>query len=455
MPIQFPATLWSSANTTSNGTSNTVTTRALEQWVIAANGTVSSGNLTSVTTVNGNCTLTGSNVQVGTDSAGFTFMQLNGSSSSMTANISMKDRGIEIANGVEWHAVVGFANTNTGYFAKLEEAAGEGRAHIRVYRYAANGFTVYPEPGGSNATSTTYTGGGDKFILSAWRNVTTGDLGIAVNGSSVLATTATGFPLARNVFRFWDWLGASVNLKVYESLGYVDNLTTTERNNTINALKLKYNDPNYANVSLLLHMDGANGSTTFTDSSSNALTVTANGNAQISTAQSKFGGASGYFDGSINTYLRIASNPVFDFGTGDFTVETWFNTSNLTSYHIIVSRWNNGGTNAFGIYTNGSNINFDLGSTTGSNLGSITANSWNHVALTRSGTSVKGFVNGNLTFTGTNSSSLTATSAVLVGSNDNGTHYYFNGYIDDLRITKGMARYTANLTPPTAPFPNS
>jgi hypothetical protein len=73
---------------------------------------------------------------------------------------------------------------------------------------------------------------------------------------------------------------------------------------------------------LLLHMDGSNGSTTFTDSSSNALTVTANGNAQISTAQSKFGGASAAFDGD-GDFLSIASNVAFAFGAAAFTIECW------------------------------------------------------------------------------------------------------------------------------------
>jgi hypothetical protein len=78
-------------------------------------------------------------------------------------------------------------------------------------------------------------------------------------------------------------------------------------------------DPNYASVSLLLHMDGTNGSTVFTDLSPVPKVVTRFGDAQISTAQSKFGGSSAYFDGT-GDYLTVASSADFGFGTGDFTI---------------------------------------------------------------------------------------------------------------------------------------
>jgi hypothetical protein len=69
-------------------------------------------------------------------------------------------------------------------------------------------------------------------------------------------------------------------------------------------------------------MDGANASTSFIDNSPTPKTVVANGNIQISTAQSKFGGASAYFDGS-GDFLQIANNQDFNMGSGDFTIEFW------------------------------------------------------------------------------------------------------------------------------------
>jgi len=92
-------------------------------------------------------------------------------------------------------------------------------------------------------------------------------------------------------------------------------------------------DPYYNNVSLLLHGDGANGSTTIVDSSTSPKTVTAVGNAQISTAQSKFGGASLAFDGA-GDYLTIPDDSSFDFGFNDFTIEGWIYTQKADEYCV-------------------------------------------------------------------------------------------------------------------------
>jgi hypothetical protein len=89
---------------------------------------------------------------------------------------------------------------------------------------------------------------------------------------------------------------------------------------------------------------------------------------------------------------------------------------------------------------------------------SPSTSTWYHVAITRSGTSLRAFVNGSqIGTTQTTSNSLTASGAFCcVGENldGGGQSQFINGYVDDLRITKGYARYTSNFTPPTAAFPN-
>ena len=216
-------------------------------------------------------------------------------------------------------------------------------------------------------------------------------------------------------------------------------------------------DPYYSAVSLLLHFNGANGSTTFTDSSSNNLTVTATGNAQISTAQSKFGGAAGYFDGN-GDYLTVASNPVFNFGTGDFTIEGWVYLSSVSGDWFIVSSSGSGGM-FFGYSSSVSPYGWGVGRTGVAwdyiTASTATTNTWYHVAVCRSGTSLRIFVNGTqVGTTNTNSQSynLSATSLTIASQ---GATYYLNGYIDELRVTKGTARYTANFTVPSAAFPDS
>ena len=81
-------------------------------------------------------------------------------------------------------------------------------------------------------------------------------------------------------------------------------------------------DPYFNNVVLLLHMNGANSGTTFTDSSSFARTVTTYGDAKTSTTQSKFNGSSGLFDGTTDR-LSVPASSDFNMGSGDFTIETW------------------------------------------------------------------------------------------------------------------------------------
>jgi hypothetical protein len=222
-------------------------------------------------------------------------------------------------------------------------------------------------------------------------------------------------------------------------------------------------DPNFSSVSLLLHMDGSNGSTTFTDSSSNAFTVTANGDTQISTAQSKFGAASGYFDGT-GDYLSVADNAAFDFGSGNFTIEFWlYLTASASNGKAIISKgtWPTntssfliyyGGGSEVGFYASSSGTSWDIGNE--QLVSNPTKEVWHHYAVTRSGNVFRGFFNGVKNFDQTYSITLEDNaSALTIGSGASGSNA-INAYIDDLRITKGVARYTANFTPPTAAFPN-
>jgi hypothetical protein len=226
-------------------------------------------------------------------------------------------------------------------------------------------------------------------------------------------------------------------------------------------------DPSFSSVSLLLPMNGSNNSTTFTDSSSNAFTPTVYGNAKISTAQSKFGGASGLFDGN-GDYFRYADNAAFQLGTGAFTVEAWVyvvsqaNTyptflgsgvSSFTTGAVYFSTWGDSNPTpanrkkfGFGTFASGG----ILVSTT-----SLATGQWYHIAVTRTGTTVRLFIDGTLEATATNSESINlSASGLIVGACGwSNTTDAFNGYVDDLRITKGVARYTASFTVPSQAFP--
>lgn len=222
-------------------------------------------------------------------------------------------------------------------------------------------------------------------------------------------------------------------------------------------------DPNFASVGLLLHMDGADASTTFTDNSSSAKTVTAVGNAQIDTAQSKFGGASGLFDGTGDN-LTLADSADWFMDTGNVTVEFWIRFNAVTGLYYAVSQYVDGnnflavifnftaavGARFFILNGGAFDVDFSQGATTGWSTGT-----WYHVALVRNGHDWAIYRDGTSIASTTDASAWPNFAGTLyIGQLGDGTNY-FNGWLDDLRITKGVARYTANFTPPTEAFPDA
>ena len=211
----------------------------------------------------------------------------------------------------------------------------------------------------------------------------------------------------------------------------------------------------FNNVSLLLHGDGTNGSTTIIDSSSNAHTVNVVADAQISTTQSKFGGSSLAFDGSGDT-LNIASNASFGFGTGDFTVEFWLNYQGGNGYVFFWIQAIGAPSTpylGYGLNTGSKNPwlwnNADVLTTTTA----VTNDVWQHHAVVRSSGVVTMYLDGVALASTTFTENLDSQKPLTIASNGN-SNQFTNGFIDDFRITKGVARYTSNFTPPTAPFPD-
>jgi hypothetical protein len=214
-------------------------------------------------------------------------------------------------------------------------------------------------------------------------------------------------------------------------------------------------DPFRSQVSLLLHGNGTNGSTTITDNSPSPKTVTAVGNAQISTAQSKFGGASIAFDGT-GDYLTVPAQDAFNFANNDFTLETHIRVANTSGFKsiIAIAYDNSGGGLFFGLAGSTLSLYGINGSTLVASGGDITADVWAYIALTKSSGVYRIWLNGANTATSTtNNTAIILNNSVSIGAGFAGA-FPFNGYIDDLRITKGIARYTANFTPPAAPFPD-
>ena len=222
-------------------------------------------------------------------------------------------------------------------------------------------------------------------------------------------------------------------------------------------------ETSFNKVSLLLPFDGSDTATSTSDESDNSHTITFAGTAQLDTAQKKFGTASLLLDGNSD-YIQVADHGSFDFGTGNFTVECWIRFAALGN-NTIFSHWANGTATSMSYYLtyfNGSGIlrlgHYLSGNADTSYSWSPSTGTWYHIALERSGTTIKVYIDG------TSVISVSASTTALRNSedpfrigvfNDASTgspslDWYFNGHIDDLRITKGLARYGANFTPPTS-----
>ena len=222
-------------------------------------------------------------------------------------------------------------------------------------------------------------------------------------------------------------------------------------------------ETSFNKVSLLLPFDGSDTATSTSDESDNSHTITFAGTAQLDTAQKKFGTASLLLDGDSD-YIQVADHDSFDFGAGNFTAECWIRFAALGN-NTIFSHWANGTASSMSYYLtyfNSSGI-LRLGYYLGSNLDASyswapSIGTWYHIALERSGTTIKVYIDG------TSVISVSASTTALRDSedpfrvgvfNDASTgspslDWYFNGHIDDLRITKGIARYGTNFTPPTS-----
>jgi hypothetical protein len=232
-------------------------------------------------------------------------------------------------------------------------------------------------------------------------------------------------------------------------------------------------DSQFSYVVLLLHMEGSDEGTSFTDSSSVARTVTANGNANTEVDQYKFGSSS-LQTVSNGDYLSFSDSDDFDlglnagYGAEAFTIEFFVRVTNWGSVNVFfgkgggVAGWNSTNGHQYNMFTESSTLYYQFwnGSsvqTISTSVSSLSNNTWYHIAVSFDGTTTAFFVNGNRV--GTSTAGYAAPSAATtfrIAANAAG--YSFNGFTDDFRITKGYSRYnpsSTTITVPTSTFPDS
>jgi hypothetical protein len=320
----------------------------------------------------------------------------------------------------------------------------------------------------TNSSSITYVGG-PTATTNTWYHVAlvrsgtgTGNLKMYVNGQF----TGTAVTYTGNLgFNNQQLLIGARDATHYTVRGYIDEFRITRAaryttdftppsaafGETLNELV----DPLFSKVSLLAHMDGTNGSTTFTDQAGHPLTAA--GNAQITTSYSKFGGASGTFDGTGDYVYDTAA--AYAVGTGEFTLECWVRFSSINQGQGIVqisSSYAPGTSSGigFGLDLAGTTpAFFTSGTWINTSAPTPTVGVWYHYALTRASGVMRLFINGTQVGSYNDATNYTGSAFKIGGWWDN--TYLHRGQIDELRLTKGVARYVSNFTVPTLPFPNS
>lgn len=263
--------------------------------------------------------------------------------------------------------------------------------------------------------------------------------------------------------------GARITLNGIDGMLEVNGVEYQVKNATANTFELGHRDTG-ANIDttsfgvfiatsatkLLLHLDS-----TLADTSDSAHTVSANGNAAISSAQSKFGGASIALDGS-GDFLSVPDHADWNMASGKFTWDAWIYLTSVASDFGIMGQAQDGN-NYVAFDWSGGSLRFKVASAASILLNIAGAwtpvvNTWYHVAVTRgwngNANDYALTVNGAVIATGTDADALPdLTGTFRVGlSTDSGTAY-LQGYVDEVRVTKGVARWTAAFTPPTAESP--
>lgn len=209
---------------------------------------------------------------------------------------------------------------------------------------------------------------------------------------------------------------------------------------------------NFSNVVLLMHMDGSHGTTNFVDVK--GKTVTANGNCAISTQSSRFGGSSAYFDGD-GDYLEVAIGADFDVANIDFTIEAFINHSSASGSQCIIGTA--GGNAGYGFFFGLSSSKPYFEVTGGAGVAGsydVSLTTWHHYALSVVSNNFYFAVDGQVERRPKPGNWLNSGLLKIGVLGHPSFPFPYTGYLDGLRITKGIARYTSNFTPPASPFPN-
>ena len=219
-------------------------------------------------------------------------------------------------------------------------------------------------------------------------------------------------------------------------------------------------DQFFSNVRFLSSFDGDDGDTTTSglDESSSDLDLTYNSGDELSSDEKQFGTTSLF----VADNVIISSSDGFNMGTGEFTIEGWWYFTSFSNSFSIYDQWNGSATGAGNVqmwmsHSAAGKVKwyYDGDSLLQSNT-TMSTGQWYHIAFVRESGTLKMYFNGVLdSNTQSYSGQFGKTGTVFLGDQHAGGGGAPNYYVDELRVTKGIARYTANFTAPTSAFPES
>ena len=352
--------------------------------------------------------------------------------------------GVGIPGGLGGGGASGYGGSNVGTAGTVNTGGGGGGSH------GANGSHWPGASGGSGIVIIRY--------LAASGFTSSDDLTLQSNSFTAQAAPTT----ARIVMDELTSIGGTTlntDLKAYASR---DNGTTFTQMTLADSGYLNPNSGIDGYTKLLLHCDGSNNGTTFTDSSFSGHIVTANANAVTDTTYKKFGTA-GYKCPATGDFLSIPDSADFNFGSGDFTIDAWLYRTGTSSYQTIAQHETDGSNYwQWRYFGSGGNITFSITGTGaftvsfGCDDSTFPVNTWVHHQMVRSGNSWYLFQDGVQTgTTQTQAAAIPDMTGSLYLQGSSALSQPFVGYMDEFRISKGIARNTSNFVVPSGEYVQS
>jgi hypothetical protein len=347
-----------------------------------------------------------------------------------------------------------YVTAQVGSFTMLASTTSGTTQYWGFGSLGSGGMTMYAGTSGTDI----YSGSANTPALNQWNHLVwqrgSGTASMYLNGTRVYnAAYTANFGTTADGFR----IGNSDSYANYYTNGYISNFRVVKGSAVYSGATITVPTAPLTAVTNTQLLLGFTNGAIFDNAMMNDLQTV--GNAQISTSVKKYGTGSLAFDGS-GDWLTAPANLGFVFGSGNFTIEAWVNPSTGSGIRAIVGPWTVNSAEQWLLYLDGAALTFSW--QPHSNMGPLVAggtvstNVWTHVAVVRNGNTFTLYVNGTSVGSATSATTLTNSSNLLnVGCYFNGLNGVYTGYIDDIRITKGFARYTATFTAPTAAFPNT